>query len=359
MLYNLFVPEIYHKNAKIAIGLSGGVDSAVGAYLLKKQGYQVTGVYMQCWDAREDGCTSEEDKASAIKNASFLDIPFKALDFRKEYKDKVIEYFYAEYKAGRTPNPDVMCNKEIKFGLFYEWAIKNGFDYIATGHYASTQDGFLLKGKDKSKDQSYFLYRMSKDALAKTIFPIGDLLKTEVRKIAEEAGLPAAKRPESMGICFIGEVDIKKFLEKRLDHKKGKVLDTKGKVIGEHDGAWFYTIGQRHGFKLSGYSETPMYVVSKNVHDNTLVVGVELEAERSEFSVEDLHWLVPEQTLMSALNESNIEVRVRHLGKLYKAKVDLSNQARVTMQEKVFGITPGQSCVFYSKDNVLGGGIII
>jgi tRNA-uridine 2-sulfurtransferase len=352
----------FKSKGKVALGLSGGVDSSVAGLMLKAQGYDVTGVYIKCWDVKEDGCAADEDKAYAVQTAIKLGIKFETLDFRKEYQKKVIDYFYNEYSKGRTPNPDVMCNKEIKFGIFYDWAVKNGFYYVSTGHYArviKTGDEFqLLKGKDPSKDQSYFLYLLDQKHLSNVLFPLGDLKKTQVRKMAKENKLPSAARPDSMGICFIGEVNIKEFLEKRIKHVPGKVLDTKGNMIGKHDGVWFFTIGQRHGFKLDKYSASPMYVIDKNPDRNELIVGKEKDTYRKSFKVGDVHW-IGNKNFLNKKESFDCEVRIRHLGKMFKAKVKKnSGTFEINLEKPVFGVAPGQSCVFYQGDVVLGGGII-
>jgi tRNA-specific 2-thiouridylase len=343
---------------KVAVGLSGGVDSSVVLLILKEQGLDVTGVHMQCWDYNEEGCTGERDKADAIEICSFLDVPFKFLDFQKEYNERVISNFYSEYESGRTPNPDVLCNKEIKFGLFLDWALKNGYDAVATGHYAKIIKNDVSRlsiPKDTSKDQTYFLYRLDASKLEKILFPLGDLLKSEVKEIAFQNNLKNYNKPESMGICFIGKVNVKDFLKRRLKEKTGNVLNLKGEIIGKHKGVPFYTIGQRHGFEIYRYTGEPLYVLSKNAEDNSLVVGNENEAKISEFNVNDINFINEE--LKGA---AEIKVRIRHLGELHKAKVNFeSNTAQVLLKEKVFGIAPGQSCVFYSNDDlVLGGGII-
>ncbi|MFA6981872.1 MAG: tRNA 2-thiouridine(34) synthase MnmA [Patescibacteria group bacterium] len=343
-----------NKRIKVAVGVSGGVDSSVSAYLLKEQGYDVTGVYMQCWDSKLDGCTAEADRSDAVKVCAKLGIKFESLDFIKDYKTKVIEYFFSEYEKGRTPNPDVICNKEIKFGMFLDWALRNGFSLIATGHYARTQeqDGQvkLLKGVDVSKDQSYFLYALNQIQLSKVLFPVGGMKKTAVREIAKKVGLHTASKPDSVGICFIGEVDIKKFLEKRLEIKKGNVVNKKGEVIGEHDGIWFYTIGQRHGFRLSTYVGMPLYVVDKNVEKNELIVGFAGDVLKKSFETESPHWIGDPPSF-----PLDCEVRVRHLGELHKCTLD---ENKVTLVDPIFGIAPGQSAVFYDGDRTLGGGII-
>jgi tRNA-specific 2-thiouridylase len=348
---------------KVALGMSGGVDSSVAAHLLIEQGYDVVGVFMQCWDERADGCKADEDRALAAQTAALLGIKFEHLDMRDDYKSKVMTYFYSEYLLGRTPNPDVMCNKEIKFGLFYDWAMKNGFDYVATGHYARVRKNKLgkyelMQGKDPSKDQSYFLYLLDQNRLAHTLFPIGDMYKTAVRKLAKKLKLPSAERPDSTGICFIGEVDIKDFLQKRIDKKEGKVLDTMGEVIGAHEGVWFYTIGQRHGFKLDKYFGHPMYVVSKDVANNTLTVGEEKDAMLRYFEVDQTHWIFDGP--LRKRQAATCEVRIRHLGKIIKAEIIKENHIiRVKLEQPVFGVAPGQSAVFYKGATVLGGGIII
>ena len=212
---------------KVAVGLSGGVDSSVAALLLKEQGYQVTGVYLQCWDEKADGCSAHEDRSYAVQLAASLDIKFIHLDFKDHYKDTVMKYFYDEYRSGRTPNPDVLCNKEIKFGLFFDWAMSKGFDHVATGHYARVRkEGdryFLLTGEDISKDQSYFLYSLDQDHLSKILFPIGGMKKDEVRKLARQNHLPTAERPDSTGICFIGEIDVRMFLQKQIERFASRV----------------------------------------------------------------------------------------------------------------------------------------
>ena len=342
------------KNKRVAVGLSGGVDSSVSAYLLKKQGYDVVGVYMQCWDFPEEGCASNEDKMYAVQSAAKLGIKIESLNFIKEYKERVISYFYEEYSKGRTPNPDVMCNKEIKFGLFFKWALDNGFDYVATGHYARVEDVEgefrLLKGVDPTKDQSYFLYNLTQEQLCKVLFPIGGMLKKDIRKIAKDIDLPTANRPDSTGICFIGEVDIKKFLMKKISPKTGNVILKNGEIIGTHEGVWFYTIGQRRGFTVTKYQGNPMYVIGKDVEKNELIVGTEEETYVKEFSIENVHWI-------DNLGKDSFRcgVRIRHLGEIYPGDVKLPH---ISLDKPAFGVASGQSAVLYDGDVVLGGGII-
>jgi len=353
------------KNTKkrIAVGLSGGVDSSVAALLLRDQGHDVTGVFLKCYEKDVEGCASDEDRVSAVTICSQLDIPFAYQNYKKEYKKQVIDYFYNEYKKGRTPNPDIICNTDIKFGMFLEWALGQGFDYIVTGHYARKElNGKvkLLKGKDDKKDQSYFLYRLNQKQLSKVIFPLGEMTKVQVRKKAKEAGLKTHHRPDSQGICFIGEIDIKKFLQKRIKSKKGKVFHVNGEEVGTHEGVWFYTIGQRHGFKIEKYFGLPLYVVDKNVEENKLIVGFAKDALKKEFVIEDLHWISGEEPdELKRKGKISCETRIRHLGNMHKAVFTKDgDKLKVVMESPSFGVAPGQSAVMYKGDVVLGGGII-
>lgn len=347
------------NRTKVAVGLSGGVDSAVAAALLQQQGYDVTGFYLQCWDFDRPGCGGDVDRNDAIHIATTLGIKFKHLEFIDQYKKRVIDLFYAEYKAGRTPNPDIICNTEIKFGIFLNWAIDNGFDFVATGHYARLKKAQgctqLLKGADAGKDQSYFLYGLNQNQLEHTLFPIGDMYKEDIRQKARDLGLRVFNKPDSVGICFIGEVDIKKFLQERLPLERGDVITQDGRVIGHHDGVWFYTIGQRHGFEITEYMGIPLYVVGKKVEENKLIVGPVKDVLRKSFYVDNLHWICdsPEFPLSA-------DVRIRNLGQFYPSEIIQQNQnlLRVNSSEKLFGVAPGQSAVFYSGDVVLGGGTI-
>jgi len=382
------------KHKRVVVGLSGGVDSAVSAFLLKKAGYDVVGVHLVCWPPVSEriksqelriknGCKADEDRKSALKTALELEIPFKVLDYSEEYNQKVVDYFYHEYEIGRTPNPDILCNSEIKFGLFLQWALENGFDYIATGHYAKIEfchceeksdeaiymdrhvgvpsrddeDVKLFIPSDKHKDQTYFLWKLRQKELQHVLFPLGDLLKSEVRKIAQDNKLSVAQRPDSQGICFVGEVNVRDFLKKRLKEKPGNVLDSNGKIIGKHKGMWFYTIGQRGGWEVMPKIQKtlgdlePMYVISKDVKKNELVVGTKKEGERNSFCV----------TNFTLIDESAITmVRIRHCGELVNASVNkLDKKLFVETEKGMFGIAPGQSAVFYSDEGqCLGGGMI-
>ncbi len=376
----------------VAVGFSGGVDSAVSALLLKQQGFAVTGVFLYCFDQAGIPCTADEDRKMAIKVADSLAIPLKIIDLRGQYRRSVVDYFFSEYKAGRTPNPDVMCNKEIKFGLFYKQMIeKEGFDYIATGHYArilrneectmnnvqvDKMKYFLAKGIDESKDQSYFLYLLKSQQLEHILFSIGDCNKDQIRKIAKANKLPNWDRPDSQGICFIGEINIKKFLSTKFKVRKGMVLDRNGNIIGEHDGAWFYTIGQRHGFKITedrrlkveDRNKKPLYILSKNSERNELIVAEKDECFSTELNVENFHWINQTNGLSNLIHLSNIgnlKVRIRHLGELYPCKIkpitknqSLTTKIELQLLKPAFAVAPGQSAVVYLEDLVLGGGVI-
>jgi tRNA-uridine 2-sulfurtransferase len=334
---------------KVALGLSGGVDSAVSAALLIEQGYEVTGVFMECYNA--PGCRTNEDHKDALDIALQLKIPFEVLDYTKAYQEKVLDYFVREYMAGRTPNPDVMCNREIKFGLFYDWARAKGFDEVATGHYARIQDGTLLRGADEKKDQSYFLHLLRAEQLDHILFPLGEMMKREVREEAERRNLVVARKPDSQGICFIGEVPVREFLHQMgVQEKIGEVVDIQGEVIGEHKGVWFYTIGQRHGFevKVKQNDSPALFVVGKDVEKNRLVVGIREQAMKAVFEVDSIHWIHEPFT-------GDITVRIRHGGELISATLE---HHQLTVTKPVFGVAPGQAAVFYYGEVCLGGGVI-
>lgn len=345
---------------RIALGMSGGVDSSVSAVLLKEAGYDVTGVFLECW--RAPGCRAEEDRKDALAIALKLGIPFQVLDFKEAYRQKVVEYFFDTYKAGKTPNPDVLCNKEIKFGLFYDWAMAEGFDAVATGHYAQIIDSHLVRSTDEWKDQTYFLYRLRQEQLDHVLFPIGHLLKSEVRTLAKDHELLTATKPDSQGICFIGEINVHNFLKERLGENPGEVVDTKGRVIGQHKGLWFYTIGQRHGFDsafavkdiagIDPHAIPPFYVIDKDGENNRLIVGFGAETYTNRFEIEDEHWITENKKMKT----ENLHVRIRHTGKLIPCTLDGN---RVEMTESIQGIASGQSAVFYNGNVCLGGGVIV
>lgn len=345
---------------KVFVGLSGGVDSSLAAALLVEQGYEVTGVYMKNWTKDIPGfvCLWMEDYQDAKKVAVKLGIPFKLYDFEKEYRQKVVDYLIEGYKSGITPNPDIICNQEIKFKLFLNTALEDGADMIATGHYGRIKDGHLLKAKDKNKDQTYFLYRVSPDSLTKTILPIGDMLKSDVRTEAKKRGLPTAEKKDSQGICFIGKVGIKEFLLNELGPQPpGDIIDEKGKVIGRHDGAIFYTIGQRHGLDIGG--GLPYYVTHKDVSKNQVFVTTKLDDKNlwsNKLSLVNFHWTYPDFDLSS----TNLEAVTRYRARPVGCKLSVNGQkARLVLDEPARAATPGQSAVIYAKDVCIGGGIII
>jgi tRNA-specific 2-thiouridylase len=348
---------------KVYVGLSGGVDSSVAALLLKQQGYDVVGVYMKNWSKDLPGmpCPWLEDYQDAKRVAVQIGIDFKVYDFEKEYFDKVVKYMLDGYKAGFTPNPDIMCNQEIKFKLFLETALEDGADYIATGHYAKVRKGELLMAEDENKDQTYFLHRVSRGALKKALFPLGDLTKTEVRQIAKKHALTTAAKKESMGICFVGKVGIKEFLSQYVKEKAGDIIDQNGKLIGRHDGALFYTIGQRQGLNVGG--GLPYYVVGKDMKKNQVFVSSDLHDERlwsSKISLASPHWIDKEPSLDGAVKRE-LYVRIRHQAKLVPVKkLYKSSKSCWTaeLDEEVRALTPGQSAVIYSGELVLGGGIV-
>lgn len=341
---------------RVYVGLSGGVDSSVTAALLKQQGYDVVGVYMKNWSQDLPGftCPWKEDYQDAKRVAVQLGIPFKLFDFEKEYRQKVVDYMVAEYQAGRTPNPDIMCNQEVKFKLFLETAIADGADMIATGHYARAQNGQLCTAKDTNKDQTYFLYRVTTEALQKTLFPLGGYTKPQVRALAKEFGLATAQKKESMGICFVGKVGIKDFLLHELGPQQpGDIVDATGTVVGQHDGAIFYTIGQRHGLDIGG--GLPYYVSGKDMTKNEVYVTRDLNDKRlwrRTCRLSDVHFIG-----IAPIDTFATKVRCRHRGELLEATYD-PKTCDLVFKSDVRGLSPGQSAVFYDGKTCLGGGII-
>ncbi len=381
-------PKRYTLNAspKVFVGLSGGVDSSVSAALLKEQGFDVTGVFIKVWQPDWIECTWKEDRLDAMRVCAKLGIPFVTLDLEKEYKKEVVDYMIREYKSGRTPNPDVMCNKEVKFGAFYRWARKQGADYVATGHYARIVESRkskvhkvksgnktprlyrpygpygLLTALDFNKDQSYFLWNLKQEQLGHVLFPIGHLEKPEVRKLAQKFGLITADKKDSQGLCFIGKVDMKDFLKNFIQSKHGKVLDTARKVIGYHEGAVFYTIGERHGFTITKKTadDKPLYVVSKNGKANTITVSdeplrLEGEYKKQTVSIEKTNWVsgIPKKGM-------KVHVRPRYRQELIQAKISNTSKGKATIGFNTlqYGLTSGQSLVIYYGETVVGGGVI-
>ncbi|MGJ7035085.1 tRNA 2-thiouridine(34) synthase MnmA [Anoxybacillus eryuanensis] len=350
--------------ARVVVGMSGGVDSSVAALLLKQQGYDVIGIFMKNWDDTDENgvCTATEDYEDVVRVCNQIGIPYYAVNFEKQYWEKVFTYFLDEYKAGRTPNPDVMCNKEIKFKAFLEHAMALGADYLATGHYARVayRDGEyqLLRGLDANKDQTYFLNQLGQAQLSKVLFPIGELQKSKVREIAKEAGLATAGKKDSTGICFIGERNFKQFLSNYLPAQPGKMQTLDGQVKGTHDGLMYYTIGQRHGLGIGGSGE-PWFVVGKNVKDNILYVaqGFDNELLYSDAIIAtNVNWVSGRKP--SEPMSCTAKFRYRQPDVPVTVEMIDETTARVSFEQRVRAVTPGQAVVFYNGEQCLGGGTI-
>ncbi len=346
-------------NPLVYVAMSGGVDSSVAAALLKKGGFNVVGVFMKPWQPEGIACLWQKDREDALRVATKLEIPLLTWDFSNEYKASVTDYMVREYKNGRTPNPDVMCNKEIKFGLFLKKALAEGADHIATGHYVRLlRKPFpkMLVAKDKNKDQSYFLWTLTQKELKYCLFPIGDYVKPEVRKLARKFGLPTADKKDSQGVCFVGPLDIKEFLKKYISPKNGKVINADGETVGDHEGVYYYTIGQRHGLDLGRRDKEqgtkPYYVTAKDLGSNTITVGDEKALYTKETKVSNINW-VGENTALP----SKVEVKIRY--RTGSEKAILHKNGNLIFERSVRAITSGQSAVFYKNQEVLGGGVIV
>ena len=352
---------------KVIVGISGGVDSAVSAYLLKKEGYDVEGLFMRNWDSSLNNdingnptlnnniCTQEQDYNDALEVCNKLGIKLHRIDFVKEYWDYVFTYFLDELKKGRTPNPDIMCNKYIKFDMFKKEADKLGADYIATGHYARMKDGYLYRGIDENKDQTYFLSQVSKEKLSNVIFPIGNLIKKDVRKIAHEQGLIVADKKDSTGICFIGERNFKEFLTNYLPNQEGNIVDIDtNKILGKNVGLMYYTIGQRRGLDIGG-NDKRLYVVGKDLEKNILYVSL---GEDTKYLQTD-EALIEDVNLISYKRVTKCTAKFRYRQKDIDVDLEyLDNGNIIVRYDNVKSVTPGQACVFYLGDECLGGGII-
>ncbi len=358
------------KKTKVIVGMSGGVDSSVAAYLLREQGYEVEGLFMKNWEQDDtDGyCAAAEDLADAQAVCDQLGLPLHSVNFSEEYWDRVFSHFLSEYEQARTPNPDVLCNKEIKFNAFLNHALSLGADFIATGHYArvAVTDGVgaLYKGKDRDKDQSYFLHAVEPAALAKTLFPLGEILKTDVRKIAEELGLVTHAKKDSTGICFIGEKRFKAFLNEFMLAKPGEMHSAQGEILGGHDGLMFYTLGQRQGLGIGGTregSENPWYVVDKDTNTNTLIVaqGNHHPMLYSQgLMCGNIHWLKDCSEDAFPMT-CHAKTRYRQADQACViSPMDNNNQHCVLFSSMQRAVTPGQYIVFYDKNQCLGGATI-
>lgn len=366
------------RGKKVYVGMSGGVDSSVSALLLKRAGYDVTGVFIKVWQPDGSDCGWKDERRDAMRVAAVLNIPFKTFDFSLQYKKEVVDYMISEYGAGRTPNPDIMCNRHVKFGSFLKKALEDGVDFVATGHYAQnafdkdTQKWCMTESADKEKDQTYFLWTLNQDDLAHVLFPIGHLEKKDVRQLAEKYDLPVFDKKDSQGVCFIGHLDIKAFLKENIKTEKGKVLDTAGNIIGEHDGAVLYTLGERHGFKLFTKIDNTKthYIIEKNIENNTITV-----ADASEYQ-EKVEELVSKEIDLERVNiigdnindilEKDVYARIRYRQDKQKIKIVKKSDKSVDKFVAVFdkaqkGMAKGQSIVFYEKldgGKCLGGAII-
>jgi len=340
---------------KVYLGMSGGVDSSISAALLLRAGYDVSGIFIRTWTPEWLSCDWEEERRDAMRVAAHLGIPLSTLDLSREYKEGVVDYLLDEYRRGRTPNPDVMCNKSIKFGAFLDFAMREGADLVSTGHYARSHESRLLAGVDRSKDQSYFLWTLTQEILSHTLFPIGGYEKREVRELARDFGIPVADKKDSQGICFLGAVDMKDFLRHYVDVKGGDVLDMVGQVVGRHEGAILYTLGERHGFTVRQRlpDEGAHFVVAKDIERNTITVATkagETAASVREIVLRDINWIT------SPVTGQSYGARIRYRQPLAACTI---TGKTVTFEVPQRAVTSGQSCVVYDGDICLGGGVII
>lgn len=348
------------KKERVFVGLSGGVDSGTAAALLKERGYDVTGVFIRIWRPAFLECTWQEDRLDAMRVAAYLGIPFREIDLSEEYEREVVQRMVGDYQAGITPNPDVLCNEKVKFGAFLKWALDNGADRVATGHYARVEradNAFaLLRGIDPTKDQSYFLYRLGQEELAASLFPIGEYRKDDVRRMATRFGLPVASKPDSQGLCFVGDVSMPEFLKRFIDVPAGDVLDMAGNRIGRHDGAALYTVGQRHGFTVEGErGREPHYVVRIDAAANTLIVSVDRnDALASSATIRAPQWIGT-----APQDGARASVQTRYHAPLAQATLRYEKDAVILSFDIPQLVSPGQAIVLYDGDRCLGGGVAV
>ena len=343
----------------VFVGVSGGVDSSVSAAVLKDQGYNVVGVFIRTWTPDWIDCTWRDERRDAMRVCAHLEIPFLDCDAEDAYKKGVAGYMIAEYRSGRVPNPDVMCNREVKFGAFWEFARARGADFIATGHYARIDQSpeasrRLLMGVDSSKDQSYFLWTLTNDDLLHTLFPVGHLEKKDVRKLAEKYDLPTATKKDSQGVCFIGEIDMKAFLKHYIESKVGNVINEVGEIIGHHDGAFLFALGERHGFTITkkGSDDSRYFVIAKDIEKNTITVSHTSPHESGE--AKNTYSLVHVNMRTDLEQAKNYKVQIRYHGEFFDVTITGNI---ITFSQPVL-ISPGQSIVIYDGDMCLGGGIV-
>lgn len=367
--------QVGENKKRVFVGMSGGVDSSVVSALLQKAGYEVVGVFMKVWQPDFLPCTWREERLDAMRVTAHLGIPLLTWDFEKEYKEGVADYMIREYRDGRTPNPDVMCNREVKFGAFFCRAIASGADFVATGHYARTAlvksrklkveskyEFKMLKGVDDAKDQSYFLWTLGQEQLSSTLFPIGNYKKSEVRALAKKFKLPVAEKKDSQGLCFMGKLDMKDFLSHFIKEKEGSVLNEKGEVIGMHRGAYFYTLGERHGFVIDkkGTDDTPYYVVAKDFTANTITVAHNTEKQPLQCASNEIQ--ISQASFCSGVVPNTAHTytaQVRYHGEQYKCKIISLYENKMSIRfEKPVVVDRGQSVVLYHKDECVGGGIV-
>jgi tRNA-specific 2-thiouridylase len=383
-----------NKNTKVFVGVSGGVDSSVSLALLQEQGYDVMGVFIRTWQPDFIECTWRDERRDAMRVCAHLGVPFLECDLESVYRDEVAMYMIDEYRKGRTPNPDVMCNKKVKFGGFLDFAMAHGADYVATGHYAQVEKQittepfeasnfdrggvgtgleklacekgvryFLKQSTDHNKDQTYFLWTLTQDQLSKTLFPVGHLEKSEVRKLAEKYKLPTATKKDSQGVCFLGMIDMKEFLAHYIEKKEGQVLNEKGEVIGTHDGSVFITLGQRHGFTITekGTDDKRYYVISKDIQKNTITVSDDLQSITDSIEKEEKTIHLSQVVFHNQLDEEKIyQARIRYRQQLQECTLKWSTNKELLLTFITPQLNPskGQSCVIYDGDLCLGGGVI-